>query len=64
MGIEAQHVAVLTAVQALLEAGAPQLIALSPGTAASLPAVAGSVAFPDAFYKTNDAAPAGQGAVK
>jgi hypothetical protein len=64
MGIEAQHVAVLTAVQALLKAGAPQLISLSPGTAASLPAVAGSVAFPDAFYKTNDAAPAGQGAVK
>jgi hypothetical protein len=34
MGIEAQHVAVLLAVQALLKAGAPQLISLSPGTAA------------------------------
>ncbi|HUC04364.1 MAG TPA: ferritin-like domain-containing protein [Acidimicrobiales bacterium] len=64
MGIEAQHVSVLRAVQALLMAGAPQLISLAAGTAASLPAVAGSVGFPDAFYKTNDAAPATQGAIK
>ena len=64
MGIEAQHVSVLLAVQALLMAGAPQLISLSPGTAAMLPAAAGSVGFPNAFYKTNNAAPAGQGAVK
>ncbi len=64
MGIEAQHVSVLLAVQALLKAGAPQLISLSPGTAAALPAAAGSVGFPDAFYKTNKAAPAKQGAVK
>ena len=64
MGIEAQHVSVLLAVQALLKAGAPQLISLSPGTAAALPAAAGSVGFPDAFYKTNMAAPAKQGAVK
>jgi hypothetical protein len=64
MGIEAQHVAVLLAVQALLMGGAPQLISLSPGTAAMLPAAAGSVGFPNAFYKTNSAAPAGQGAVK
>jgi hypothetical protein len=64
MGIEAQHVAVLTAVQALLKAGAPQLISLAPGTAAALPAVAGSIGFPNAFYPTNMAAPAKQGAVK
>jgi ferritin-like protein len=64
MGIEAQHVAVLTAVQALLKAGASQLISLAPGTAAALPAVAGSVGFPNAFYPTNSAAPASQGAVK
>ena len=64
MGIEAQHVATLLAVQALLMAGAPQLISLSPGTVAMLPAAAGSVGFPNAFYKTNSAAPAGQGAVK
>jgi hypothetical protein len=64
MGIEAQHVSVLLAVQALLMAGAPQLISLAPGTAASLPAAAGSVGFPHAFYPTTSAAPARQGAVK
>ena len=64
MGIEAQHVSVLLAVQALLKAGAPQLISLSPGTAGALPAAAGSVGFPNAFYKTDMAAPAKQGAVK
>jgi uncharacterized protein YbjQ (UPF0145 family) len=65
MGIEAQHVAVLYAVQALLKAGAPQLISLSePATLTALPAAAGSVGFPNAFYKTNSAAPATQGAVK
>jgi hypothetical protein len=64
MGIEAQHVSVLLAVQALLMAGAPQLISLAPGNAAMLPAAAGSVGFPNAFYKTDSAAPAGQGAVK
>ncbi len=64
MGIEAQHVSVLLAVQALLMAGAPQLISLSPGTAAALPAAAGSVGFPNAFYKTTMAAPAEQGALK
>jgi hypothetical protein len=65
MGIEAQHVAVLLAVKALLTAGAPQLISLSePATLDALPAAAGSVGFPNAFYKTNSAAPAKQGAVK
>ncbi len=65
MGIEAQHVAVLLAVQALLKAGAPQLISLSePATLDALPAAAGSVGFPHAFYPTSSAAPAKQGAVK
>jgi hypothetical protein len=64
MGIEAQHVSVLLAVQALLMAGAPQLVSLAPGTAAALPAAAGSVGFPNAFYQTDKAAPAKQGAVK
>jgi uncharacterized protein YbjQ (UPF0145 family) len=64
MGVEAQHVSVLLAVQALLKAGAPQLISLAPGTGAMLPAVAGSLGFPHAFYPTNSAAPAKQGAVK
>ena len=64
MGVEAQHVAVLRAVQALLMAGAPKLISLAPGTAAKLPAAAGDLAFPFAFYPTSQAAPASQGAVK
>jgi hypothetical protein len=64
MGVEAQHAAVLRAVQALLQGGAPQLIALAPTVAAQLPAAAGSVGFPDAFYPTANAAPAKQGAVK
>jgi hypothetical protein len=64
MGIEAQHAAVLLAVQALLSAGAPQLITLTPTNVASLPAAAGSVGFPNAFYSTSSAAPANQGAVK
>src|ERR1700733_4911020 len=64
MSIEAQQVSVRLAVQALRKAGAPQLISLPPGTAAALPAVAGSVGFPNAFYQTNMAAPAKQGAVK
>jgi hypothetical protein len=64
MGIEAQHVSVLLAVQALLMAGASQLISLAPGTSAALPAAAGSVGFPNSFYKTNMAASAKQGAVK
>jgi len=64
MGVEAQHVAVLLAVQALLEADAPQLISLQAGTAAKLPAAAGSVGFPSAFYSTSQAASPSQGAVK
>lgn len=64
MGVEAQHVAVLRAVQALLQANAPQLITLSATNVASLPAAAGSVGFPDAFYPTKTAAPKAQGAVK
>jgi hypothetical protein len=50
MGVEAQHVSVLLAVQALLNAGAPQLITLSPADVANLPATAGSVGFPMAFF--------------
>ncbi len=64
MGVEAQHVSVLLAVQALLKGGAPQLIALSPTVVGQLPAAAGSVGFPNAFYPTAKAAPASQGAVK
>ncbi len=62
MGVEAQHAAVLLAVQALLAAGAPQDITLSPGNVANLPAAAGAVGFPDAFYPTSQARPATEGA--
>jgi hypothetical protein len=63
MGVEAQHVATLPAVQALLKAGAPQLIALSPTVVAQLPAAAGSVGFPNTFYPTSMASPAREGAL-
>jgi hypothetical protein len=63
MGVEAQHVSVLLAVQALLAAGAPQLITLSPTDVASLPAAAGSVGFPQAFFPTDMARPATEGAL-
>ena len=64
MGVEAQHVATLIAVKALLSMGAPQLIALNPMVVASLPAAAGSIGFPNAFYPTTSASPASQGAVQ
>ena len=48
MGVEAQHVAILYAVKALLAGGAADLIALPPAVA-QLPAAAGSVGFPNAF---------------
>ncbi len=64
MGVEAQHAAVLRAVQALLKATAPQLISLTPATATKLPSAAGDVGFPTAFFPTATAAPASQGAVK
>jgi rubrerythrin len=62
-GVEAQHKAILLAVQALLAGGAPQLIALPPN-AAKLPKAAGNVGFPDAFFPTTKASPASEGAVK
>jgi rubrerythrin len=61
MGVEAQHVAVLNAVQALLKAGDAAYITLPP-PAAKLPAAAGSVGFPNAFYPVSKAVPASQGA--
>jgi hypothetical protein len=63
MGVENQHRAILLAVGALLEGGAPELIMLGP-PADKLPAAAGSVGFPDAFLKTDQARPADEGAVK
>jgi len=63
MGVENQHRAILLAVGALLEGGAPELIMLGP-PADKLPAAAGSVGFPDTFLKTDQARPAEEGAVK
>ncbi len=63
MGVEAQHVAILNAVKALLAGGAADLIALPPD-AAKLPAAAGSIGFPNAFYPTTDARPANEGALQ
>ena len=62
MGVEAQHVAVLNAVKALVGAGHPEYIALPPPLA-MLPAAAGSVGFPNAFYPYDQARPADEGAV-
>ncbi|MGQ0845887.1 MAG: ferritin-like domain-containing protein [Sporichthyaceae bacterium] len=59
----AQRRAVLLAVQALIKGGAADLIALPP-KADKLPAAAGKVGFPDAYYRTDSASPVGEGAVK
>ncbi len=63
MGVEAQHAAILRAVQALLQGNAPQLVALPPSPLSALPAAAGSIGFPDAFFPTNEARPAIEGAL-
>lgn len=63
MGVEAQHAAILRAVQALLEGNAPQLIALPPSPLSSLPAAAGSIGFPNAFFPVNQARPSTEGAL-
>ncbi len=62
-GVEAQHQAVLLAVQALLNANDAAMIALPPPVA-QLPKAAGSVGFPNAFYPTSMASPAAEGAVQ
>ncbi|MDQ6613388.1 MAG: ferritin-like domain-containing protein [Actinomycetota bacterium] len=63
MGVEAQHAAVLLAVAALLQGGAPQLITIPP-PADKLPAVAGKVGFPNSFYGLDQARAANEGAVQ
>ncbi|MGI9053478.1 MAG: ferritin-like domain-containing protein [Ilumatobacteraceae bacterium] len=62
MGVETQHLATLRAVIALIEGGAPQLIAI-PTDLAALPAAAGSAAFPAAFEEPNLASPPEEGAL-
>jgi hypothetical protein len=63
MGVEAQHAAILRAVQALLAAKDASLIALPPTPLTALPAAAGSVGFPNAFYPTSGARPETEGAL-
>jgi hypothetical protein len=63
MGVEAQHVAVLNAVKALVAAGHPEYLTL-PAPLDKLPAAAGSAGFPDSFYPYDAARPADEGAVK
>ena len=63
MGVECQHLATLRAVGALLDGGAPELIAI-PTDIAKLPKAAGSVAFPASFEEPNLASPPEEGAVK
>jgi rubrerythrin len=60
--VEAQHRTVLLSVQALLKANDADLIAI-PTDAAKLPAAAGSVGIPVAFYPTTKASPISEGAV-
>ncbi len=66
MGVEAQHLATLRAVAALL--GNPELITVEATDGAvdiaALPAAAGSVAFPEPFESTENALPATSGAVQ
>jgi rubrerythrin len=61
MGVETQHAAVLRAVAALLEGGAPELIAI-PVDPGKLPAAAGSVATPEAIEPSANALPPESGA--
>lgn len=63
MGVEAQHLAILRAVDALIKGDAADLIALPPDLPA-LPAAAGSVAFPEPFEGTENASPPEEGAVQ
>ena len=60
--VEAQHRSVLLSVQALLNANDEALIAI-PTDVAKLPAAAGSVGIPVAFYPTSLASPTSEGAV-
>ncbi|MFB6892250.1 ferritin-like domain-containing protein [Kitasatospora sp. NPDC056327] len=61
--VEAQHRATLLAVQALLAGNAADLVTI-PVDPAKLPAAAGSVGFPDAFHRTDNASPISEGAVQ
>jgi hypothetical protein len=63
MGVEAQHVAFLNIVHSLIQTNSLNLLTLPPNLS-SFPANGASVAFPDSFFKTNNARPANEGAVQ
>ena len=63
MGVEAQHLATLRAVIALLSNDLGDLVRI-PTDVAALPEVAGSVAFPAPFQATTKASPPEEGAVR
>lgn len=62
MGVESQHLATLRAVNALLGANLPDLIAI-PTDVTKLPAVAGSVSFPNPLEGTTKAVAPSNGAL-
>ena len=63
-GVEAQHVAVLSVMAAILRDGTPDLLRLSPGTVEDLPPEAGEAGLPGAFATTDRARPPAEGAVR
>ena len=63
LGVETQHLATLRAVIALIEGGAPQLVAI-PTDIAALPAAAGNVSFPAPFEEPQLASPPEEGALQ
>ena len=63
-GVEAQHVAVLLVMAALLGEGSADLLRLSPTTVEDVSPETGSAGLPSAFTTTDRARPAGAGAVR
>ena len=64
LGVEAQHVAVLLIVRALVANRTPDLVTDASGVLGRLPEDVGRVGFPDSFAKTDQARPPGEGAVR
>jgi hypothetical protein len=60
--VEAQHAAVLRAVGSLVGAGLGELVVVGPDLS-KLPAAVGAAGFPDGFFGTVSARPAGEAAV-
>jgi rubrerythrin len=63
-GIEAQHVAALLTIQALQKSVPASALAFGPEASHALPASAGDVGCPSAFYQTNLASPPDEGTVR